>query len=137
SVSDVDVAVDDLDRKNGNRLVGREGQGAAGREFELRTVCPALESVVLDESLREGDVAVGARVAQGVNGARGVHDDGDGRAVEHDLLGGRNRQVVKGADARAHAARSNSATSAAMRRSCSVSSGIRCTISTRKPSTTR
>src|SRR5690606_12897948 len=94
---DVHVAVDDLDGEEGNRLEGRQVEGLAGGQRELRPVGPALETVVFDEAFGERDVAVRAGVADRVHIARRVAHDRDRYAVEHDAPRGRGRELLDGA----------------------------------------
>src|SRR5579875_3492629 len=52
---DEHVAALDHDPEDGDRLVGRQGERTSARQGELRAVGPALERLVLDEALRQGD----------------------------------------------------------------------------------
>src|SRR5512139_447685 len=64
---DEDVVAVDLDGVDGDGLGGRQSGGPPGEQVETRAVQPALEGLVLDLALREGDVRVRAHVVDGVD----------------------------------------------------------------------
>src|ERR1700712_1325356 len=125
---DEHVAALDHDPEDGHRLVGRQGERASARQGELRAVRPALQRLVLDEALGERDVAVGAGVADGVDGAVRVLHDGDGRPGDVDAEGGVDLEVVDRADADAghRGSPASSASIASCRRVSSSGTPIFC-----------
>ena len=138
---EVDVSADQLDLEDGDRLVRRQVQGGSGDQGELRAVRPALERLVLDETLGQRDLAVRAGVADGVDVSTGILHHGDRHTADDDADGLVDDELVGRADTLAHqpataAELSSSASMAACSRSCRAGDPICWTISARKPRTT-